>query len=54
MVFDYQILLGGNNIPHAELGNHCIDHLVFVPYVFLLELLDVLRVDGRDNGFKCH
>ena len=52
--FDIQLLLGGDNIPRAELGNQCLDGLVFVPYVVLLEFLDVLCVDGRDNGFDRH
>ena len=54
LVFDSQLLLDGDNIPCAELGNHCLDCLVFVPYVVLLEFLNVLCVDGRDNGFDCH
>ena len=54
MGFDIQLLLGGNNIPCAELGEHCFDCLVFVPYVVLLEFLDILRVDGRGNGFGRH
>ena len=27
--FDIQLLLGGNNIPHVDLGNHCLDVLGF-------------------------
>ena len=49
-----QLLLGGNNISRADLGNHCIDCMVFVTYLVLLELLNVLRVDGRDDGFDRH
>ena len=26
--FDGKLILGGNNIPRAELGNHCLDCLV--------------------------
>ena len=52
--FDSQILLGDDNIPRAELGNQCLDGLVFVPYVVLLEFLDVLCVDGCDNGYDRH
>ena len=52
--FDNHILLGGDNIPHAELGNEYLVHLVFVPYVVLLEFLNVLCVDGRDSGFERH
>ena len=54
MGFDIQLLLGGNNIPRAELGNHCFDFMVFVPYVVLLEFLDVLRVGGCNDGFNRH
>ena len=54
MVFDSHIFLGGDNIPRAELGNQCLDGLVFVPYVVLLEFLIVLCVDSRDNGFNHH
>ena len=53
MVFDSQFILGVNNIPRAELGRQCFDCMVFVPYVFLLKFLDVLRVDDRDDGFDC-
>ena len=28
--------------------------MVLVPYVVLLELIDILRVDGRDDGFDHH
>ena len=52
--FDSQPLLGGDKIPRAEIGNQCLDCLVLVPYVVLLELLDILCVDGRDNGFDRH
>ena len=52
--FDGQLLLGGDNIPRADLGNQCLDRLIFVSYVFLLEFLDVLRVDGGGNCFDCH
>ena len=52
--FDIQILFGGNNIPRADLDNHCLDRLIFVPCIVLLEFLDVLCVNGRNYGFKCH
>ena len=52
--FDIQILLGGDNIPLAEMDNQCIDRLLFLPYVFLLEFLDVLRVNGCNDGFDHH
>ena len=52
--FGIQIILGGNSIPRAELGNHCLDHLVFVTYLVFLEFLDVLCVNGRDDGFYRH
>ena len=52
--FDIQNLLGGDNIPRAELGKKCLDGLVFVPYVVLLELFNLLCVDGCDNGFDLH
>ena len=54
MGFDSQLLLGGDNIPRAELGKKCLDGLVFVPYVVLLELFNLLCVDGCDNGFDRH
>ena len=54
VVFDSQILLGCNNIPQAEMGKYFIDRLVFVPCVFLLEFLDVLRVNVHENGFNRH
>ena len=52
--FDSQILLGGDNIPLAELGNQYLDPLVFLPCVILLELLNALRMDGGNNGFDRH
>ena len=54
MGFDIQILLGGNNITLAELGNHCLYPLVFVTCIVLLEFLDILCIDGCDNGFYRH
>ena len=50
MGFDIQILFGVNNIPHVEMGYHYFYRLVFVPYVVLLKFLDVLRVDGSNDG----
>ena len=38
----------------VDLGNHCLDRLIFVPYVVLLEFLDGFCVDSHDNGFDCH
>ena len=52
--FDIQNLLGGDNIPRAELGNQCLDRLVVVTYAFLLEFLDILRINSCDNGFDHH
>ena len=52
--FDRQLLFGGNNIPLADLGNHCFDCLVFVPYVVLLEFLNILRIAGRNDRFDRH
>ena len=52
--FDSQLLLGGNNIPRADLGNHLLDCLVLALYVVLLKFLDVLRVNGRDYVIGQH
>ena len=52
--FDIQILLGGDNIPRAEMGNQCLDGLVFVPYVVLLEFIYVLRGNVCNDGFDHH
>ena len=49
--FDSQLPLGGDNIPRTEMGNQCLDGLFFVPYVVLLEFLNVFCVDGCDNKF---
>ena len=51
---DGPLLLGGNNITCLKLCEHCFYGLVFVPEVVFLQILDVLRVDGRKNGFYCH
>ena len=52
MGFDSQLLLGGDNIPHTELGNQFFDRLVFVPCVVLLEFLNILHIQGCDDGFN--
>ena len=49
--FYIQLLLGGYKIIRDELGNQCLDGLVFVPYVILLEFFDALCVDVGNNGF---
>ena len=54
MGFDSQLLLSGDDIPRANLGNQCLDGLVFLPYVDLLEFLIILCVESHDNGFDHH
>ena len=48
-----QLLLGGNGMPHSELHDHFLWY-VFVPDVIFLQLLDLLRVNGRTDGFHRH
>ena len=48
------VLFFSDNIPCADLGNQFLDCMVFVPYVVLLEVLNILCVNGRDNDFDCH
>ena len=38
----------------VDLGNHCLDRLIFVPYVVLLEFLDGFCVDSHNDGLDCH
>ena len=52
--FDIRLLLGVNNIPRADMDDHYIDCMVLVPYIVLLEFLDVFRVDVRDDSFDRH
>ena len=52
--FGCLLLIGGNNIPRVDLGDHSFYRMVFVPYAVLLEFLDVLRINGRDDGFDRH
>ena len=54
VVFDGQLILGDNNKPRADLGDHFFYRLFFLPYVVLLKFLGVLLVDGRDDSFDRH
>ena len=54
MVVDDQLLFGGDDIPRDDLGNQCLDGLIFLSYVVPLEFLDVLRVNGHNDGFNRH
>ena len=54
IVLDGHLLLGDNYIPRADLVDHCFYCLVFTPYVVFLEFLDVLHIDGHDDGLDRH
>ena len=49
VVFDSQFLLGSDNIPRADLGNQCLDCLVCVPYLCLLEFLTTASMALTDT-----
>ena len=51
---DLYLLLGCDDVPRPELIDHCLDCLVFVPNVVILQLFDVLRIDGPDDVFDRH
>ena len=48
------LLLGSDDAPRSELLDHCLDCLVFVPNTVILQIFDILRIEGRDNGFNRH
>ena len=49
---DGKKLFDGNEIPHSELHNHRFYGLFFVPNVVFFQILDVLRVDIRNDAFN--
>ena len=44
-----QLLIGGYEVQFLELCDHRFDILVLISYVVLIQILDVLRFNGRNN-----
>ena len=48
---DGDLLFGRDEVPRLELLDHRLDGMIIVTDVALFQIFDVLRVDGRNDGF---
>ena len=51
---DRELILCCDDVPRLELLDYRLDGMILVTHVALFDLFHILRVDGRDNGFKIH